>query len=126
MIRKILGTVAMTAVLVGTTTPLVLATGKSADLVVWRVPSSTQIPYWPAADLARAVVKRGRVVLHRAHVRGTGAAHEEVELHVHEPGQERGAGQRGDDLAAGAELRVQRARRANCRRDRAASRCLVQ
>lgn len=40
--------------------------GKSADLVVWRVPSSTQIPYWPAADLARTVIKRGRVVLDRA------------------------------------------------------------
>ncbi len=40
--------------------------GKSADLVVWRVPTSTQIPYWPAADLARTVVKRGRVVLDRA------------------------------------------------------------
>jgi len=42
-----------------------LEPGKSADLVVWRVPTSTQIPYWPAADLARAVVKRGRVVLDR-------------------------------------------------------------
>ena len=42
-----------------------LELGKSADLVVWRVPSSTQIPYWPAADLARTVIKRGRVVLDR-------------------------------------------------------------
>lgn len=42
-----------------------LEPGKSADLVVWRVPSSTQIPYWPAADLARIVVKRGRVVFDR-------------------------------------------------------------
>ena len=42
-----------------------LEPGKSADLVVWRVPSSTQIPYWPAADLARTVIKRGRVVLDR-------------------------------------------------------------
>ena len=42
-----------------------LEPGKSADLVVWRVPSSTQIPYWPAADLARTGVKRGRVVLER-------------------------------------------------------------
>ncbi|MFL5750104.1 MAG: imidazolonepropionase [Chloroflexota bacterium] len=33
-----------------------------ADLVVWRVPTSRQIPYWPAADLVRTVVKRGRVV----------------------------------------------------------------
>jgi imidazolonepropionase len=40
--------------------------GKLADLVVWRVPSSTQIPYWPAADLARTVIKRGRIVLDRA------------------------------------------------------------
>lgn len=42
-----------------------LEPGKSADLVVWRVPSSTQIPYWPAADLTRTVIKRGRVVLER-------------------------------------------------------------
>jgi imidazolonepropionase len=42
-----------------------LEPGKSADLVIWRVPSSSQIPYWPAADLARTVVKRGRVVLER-------------------------------------------------------------
>ena len=39
--------------------------GKAADLVIWRVPTSTQIPYWPAADLARTVIKRGRVVLDR-------------------------------------------------------------
>jgi imidazolonepropionase len=43
-----------------------LEPGKSADLVVWRVPTSTQIPYWPAADLARTVVKRGRIVLDRS------------------------------------------------------------
>jgi imidazolonepropionase len=43
-----------------------LEQGKSADLVVWRVPTSTQIPYWPAADLARTVVKRGRIVLDRS------------------------------------------------------------
>ncbi len=42
-----------------------LEPGKSADLVIWRVPNSRQIPYWPAADLARTVVKRGRVVLDR-------------------------------------------------------------
>jgi imidazolonepropionase len=42
-----------------------LEPGKSADIVIWRVPSSTQIPYWPAADLARTVIKRGRVVLER-------------------------------------------------------------
>ena len=37
--------------------------GKQADLVIWDVPTSRQIPYWPAADLVRTVVKRGRVVL---------------------------------------------------------------
>jgi len=40
--------------------------GKAADLVVWRVPTHRQIPYWPAADLVRTVVKAGRVVLDRA------------------------------------------------------------
>jgi imidazolonepropionase len=40
--------------------------GRHADLVVWAVPTHRQIPYWPAADLVRAVVKRGRVVLERA------------------------------------------------------------
>jgi imidazolonepropionase len=39
--------------------------GKQADLVIWTVPTSRQIPYWPAADLARTVVKRGRIVLDR-------------------------------------------------------------
>jgi imidazolonepropionase len=43
-----------------------LEVGKSADLVVWQVPTSDQIPYWPAADLVRTVVKRGRVVLDRS------------------------------------------------------------
>jgi imidazolonepropionase len=42
-----------------------LEVGKSADLVVWRVPTSAQIPYWPGANLARTVIKRGRVVLDR-------------------------------------------------------------
>jgi len=42
-----------------------LEAGKTADLVIWRVPSSNQIPYWPAADLVRTVIKRGRVVLDR-------------------------------------------------------------
>jgi imidazolonepropionase len=42
-----------------------LEPGKAADLVIWGVPTSTQIPYWPAADLVRTVVKRGRVVLDR-------------------------------------------------------------
>jgi len=40
--------------------------GRQADLAVWAVPSHRQIPYWPAADLLRAVVKRGKVVLERA------------------------------------------------------------
>jgi imidazolonepropionase len=39
--------------------------GKAADFVIWNVPTSRQIPYWPGADLVRAVVKRGRVVLDR-------------------------------------------------------------
>jgi imidazolonepropionase len=42
-----------------------LEAGKQADLVVWNVPSARQIPYWPAADLVRTVVKRGRIVLDR-------------------------------------------------------------
>ena len=40
--------------------------GKQADLVIWAVPSTAQIPYWPGASLARTVVKRGRVVLDRS------------------------------------------------------------
>jgi imidazolonepropionase len=40
--------------------------GKQADLVVWNVATSRQIPYWPAADLVRTVVKKGRVVLDRS------------------------------------------------------------
>lgn len=40
--------------------------GKQADLVIWNVPTSRQIPYWPAGDLVRTVVKRGRIVLDRA------------------------------------------------------------
>jgi len=43
-----------------------LEPGKAADLVIWKVPTSVQIPYWPAADLTRIVIKRGRVVLDRA------------------------------------------------------------
>ena len=39
--------------------------GKAADLVVWRVPTHRQLPYWPAADLVRTVVKGGHVVLER-------------------------------------------------------------
>jgi hypothetical protein len=33
--------------------------------VIWRTPSTMQIPYWPAADLVRTVIKRGRIVLER-------------------------------------------------------------
>lgn len=40
--------------------------GRQADLAIWAVPNHRQIPYWPAADLVRAVVKHGRVVLERA------------------------------------------------------------
>ena len=43
-----------------------LEPGKAADLVIWNVPTTRQIPYWPAADLVRTVVKRGRVVVDRA------------------------------------------------------------
>ncbi len=43
-----------------------IESGKAADLVIWRVPTSTQIPYWPAANLVRVVIKRGRVVLDRS------------------------------------------------------------
>jgi len=39
--------------------------GKAADLVIWRVPTAAQIPYWPGADLVGTVVKRGRPVLQR-------------------------------------------------------------
>jgi imidazolonepropionase len=39
--------------------------GKAADLVIWRVPTTTRIPYHPGADLVRTVIKRGRVVLDR-------------------------------------------------------------
>jgi imidazolonepropionase len=43
-----------------------LEPGKQADLVIWAVPSTAQIPYWPGASLVRTVVKRGRVVLDRS------------------------------------------------------------
>ncbi len=43
-----------------------LEAGKAADLVIWNVPTTRQIPYWPAADLVRTVVKRGRIVMDRA------------------------------------------------------------
>jgi imidazolonepropionase len=42
-----------------------LEPGRSADLVIWRVPTATRIPYHPGADLVRTVVKKGRVVLDR-------------------------------------------------------------
>jgi imidazolonepropionase len=42
-----------------------LEPGKSGDVVIWRVPSSSRIPYHPGADLVRTVIKRGRVVLDR-------------------------------------------------------------
>jgi len=42
-----------------------LEPGKSADLVIWRVPTTRRIPYHPGADLVRTVVKKGRVVLDR-------------------------------------------------------------
>jgi imidazolonepropionase len=43
-----------------------LEPGKAADLVIWRVPTTTQIPYWSGADLVRTVIKHGRVVLDRS------------------------------------------------------------
>jgi len=39
--------------------------GRLADLVIWRVPTHRQIPYWVGADLISMVVKRGRVVMER-------------------------------------------------------------
>jgi imidazolonepropionase len=42
-----------------------LEPGKAADLVIWRVPTTAQISYYPGADLVRTVIKRGRVVLDR-------------------------------------------------------------
>jgi imidazolonepropionase len=43
-----------------------LEPGRQADLVIWSVPTTTQIPYWPGAGLVRTVIKRGRVVLDRS------------------------------------------------------------
>jgi len=43
-----------------------LERGKQADLVIWNVPTSRQIPYWPAANLVAMVIKRGRIVLDRS------------------------------------------------------------
>jgi imidazolonepropionase len=42
-----------------------LEPGKAADIVIWRVPTTAQIPYWPGADLVRTVIKRGRIVVDR-------------------------------------------------------------
>jgi imidazolonepropionase len=42
-----------------------LEPGKAADLVIWRVSSIEQLPYWAGADLAEVVVKRGRIVRRR-------------------------------------------------------------
>lgn len=42
-----------------------LEPGMRADLVAWSVPTHRQIPYWTGADLVRAVVAGGRVVLNR-------------------------------------------------------------
>jgi imidazolonepropionase len=39
-----------------------LEPGKQADITIWSVPTHRQIPYWPAADLVRKVIKRGVVV----------------------------------------------------------------
>ena len=43
-----------------------LEPGKVADVVIWRVPTSTQIPYWPGANIVGTVIKRGRIVVDRA------------------------------------------------------------
>ena len=42
-----------------------LEPGKAADVVIWNVPTTTQIPYWPGANIVRTVIKRGRIVLDR-------------------------------------------------------------
>ena len=43
-----------------------LEPGKAADLVIWRVASVEQLPYWAGANLAEIVIKRGRIVYRRA------------------------------------------------------------
>ena len=40
-----------------------LEPGKAADVVIWKVPPTSQIPYWPGANIVRTVIKRGRIVL---------------------------------------------------------------
>jgi imidazolonepropionase len=42
-----------------------LETGKQADLVVWRVTSVSELPYWVGADLVDVVVKGGKIVHRR-------------------------------------------------------------
>jgi imidazolonepropionase len=42
-----------------------LEPGKAADIVIWKVPTTMQIPYWPGANIVRTVIKRGRIVLDR-------------------------------------------------------------
>lgn len=42
-----------------------LEPGKTADIVIWRVPTTARIPYHPGAELVRTVIKKGRVVLDR-------------------------------------------------------------
>jgi len=42
-----------------------LEPGKTADIAIWRVPTTARIPYHPGADLVRTVIKKGRVVLDR-------------------------------------------------------------
>ena len=70
---KLTPTEALAAVTINAATALGIADevgsiegGRQADLAIWSVPTHRQIPYWPAADLVRAVVKKGRVVLERA------------------------------------------------------------
>ena len=43
-----------------------LEVGRQADVVAWTVPSVEQLPTWLGADLVRAVVKRGRIVVDQA------------------------------------------------------------
>ncbi len=42
-----------------------LEAGKQADIVIWNVPTTEQIPYWVGASLVRTVIKRGRIVVER-------------------------------------------------------------
>jgi imidazolonepropionase len=40
-----------------------LEPGRAADLVVWRVSTVDQLPYWVGADLVRTVVVAGRIAV---------------------------------------------------------------